>query len=347
PPSNPFIGSIPGADEIYAYELRNPWRWSFDRSTGQLVCGDVGQGAREEIDIITNGGNFGWRIMEGFICNPDINSSCTPPSGHVLPIFDYSHASGRCSITGGYVYRGFRSTVPVSAYVYADYCTGEIWQLQSGTNTLLMDTTLNITSFGEDEAGEVYVVGQNGTINRLAQTPAPPACIYSLAASGRLAPPEGMDAALTLTTAGDCGWLAATSVGWISLTRTNGAGGGTLPFTVAPNTTGVPRTGLIHVGGQTFTVLQEGVTSGDCPIRVEPLYQSFLSSGGTGSFTVTVETRCAWQAVASASWITITSNSLGTGSGTVTYSVAANSTGKPRTGTISFGKTIFTVKQKA
>ena len=347
PPTNPFIGSIPGADEIYADGLRNPWRWSFDRSTGQLICGDVGQGTREEIDIITNGGNFGWRIMEGFICNPDINSSCTPPSGSILPIFDYTHVSGRCSITGGYIYRGFRSTVPASAYVYADYCTGEIWQLQSGNNTLLLDTTLNITSFGEDEAGEVYVVGQNGTINRLAQTPAPPACAYSLTSSGRLVPPEGMDATLTLTTASDCGWLAATNVGWISLTQTGGAGGGTLPFTVAQNLTGVPRTGLIHVGGQTFTVLQEGVSSGDCPVRLSPTFQSFLSSGGTGSFTVTVETRCAWQAVANANWITVTSSSLGTGSGTVSYSVAPNLTGRSRTGTISFGKTSFTVKQKA
>jgi glucose/arabinose dehydrogenase len=173
PPTNPFIGSIPGADEIYAYGLRNPWRWSFDRSTGQLICGDVGQGTREEIDIITNGGNFGWRVMEGMICNPDINSSCTPPSGSILPIFDYAHASGRCSITGGYIYRGFRSTVPASAYVYADYCTGEIFLLKDGASTLLMDTPLNVTSFGEDEAGEIYVVGQGGTVDRLGIAAAP------------------------------------------------------------------------------------------------------------------------------------------------------------------------------
>src|SRR6185369_3272285 len=218
PATNPFFGPTQGADEIYAYGMRNPFRFSFDRQTGQLYVGDVGQNTREEIDIVTNGGNYGWRVMEGFICNPAFNGGvCTPPTGSILPIFDYAHTLGRCSITGGYIYRGFRSTVPGGAYVYADYCTGEIWQLLSGVNTLLFDTTQNITSFGEDEAGEIYAVGQGGTISRLTQTPAPPACTYSLAASGRLAPLEGMDATLTLTTAGDCGWLAATNVGWISL----------------------------------------------------------------------------------------------------------------------------------
>src|SRR5262245_21424915 len=187
PPSNPFFGSTPGADEIFAYGLRNPWRWGFDRLTGQLYCGDVGQGAREEIDIITNGGNYGWRVMEGTICNPAFNGGvCTPPPGSILPIFDYSHSAGRCSITGGYIYRGVRSAVPTGAYVYADYCTGEIWQLVSATNTLLLDTTLNITSFGEDEAGEVYVVGQSGIIQRLTTIPSPPACTYSIATSGKL-----------------------------------------------------------------------------------------------------------------------------------------------------------------
>jgi glucose/arabinose dehydrogenase len=347
PPSNPFVG-VAGADEIYAYGLRNPWRWSFDRTTGQLICGDVGQGTREEIDIITNGGNYGWRVMEGMICNPDINSNCTPPSGSILPIFDYTHSAGRCSITGGYIYRGFRSTVPVSAYVYADYCTGEIWQLQSGTNSLLIDTSLNISSFGEDEAGEIYVVGQNGTINRLAQTPAPPACAYSLTASGQLIGQGGGDGSLTLTTASDCGWLAAANVPWITFTQTSGAGNSTLTFTTLANPSASPRTGLIHIGGRTFTVLQEGsVTGSDCPITLSPTYQSFLSSGGTASFSLIVEERCAWQATPSASWITITSSNVGTGSGTVTYSVAANATGKPRKGTISFGNAVFTVKQKA
>ena len=143
--------------------MRNPFRFSFDRGTGQLWVADVGQGAREEIDIVTLGGNYGWRVMEGMICNPAFNGGvCTPPAGSILPIFDYTHAGGRCSITGGFVYRGARSAVPTGSYVYADYCTGEIWQLLGSTNTPLLDTTLNIPSFGEDEAGELYVLGQNG-----------------------------------------------------------------------------------------------------------------------------------------------------------------------------------------
>ena len=105
PASNPFFGGSTHDDEIYAYGLRNPWRWSFDRVTGQLVVGDVGQGVREEIDIVTLGGNYGWRVMEGMICNPAFNGGvCTPPAGSILPIFEYSHSAGRCSITGGYVY---------------------------------------------------------------------------------------------------------------------------------------------------------------------------------------------------------------------------------------------------
>jgi glucose/arabinose dehydrogenase len=165
PPSNPFFGATAGADEIYAYGMRNPWRFSFDKGgTHQLYVADVGQGAREEIDIVTLGGNFGWRIMEGTICNPNFNGGvCTPPSGHIPPIAEYGHTGGRCSITGGYVYRGSGGAVPVGAYIYADFCTGEIFQLVGSTQTLLQDTTLSISSFGEDDAGELYVVGLGGT----------------------------------------------------------------------------------------------------------------------------------------------------------------------------------------
>lgn len=176
PSSNPFFGATAGADEIYAYGIRNPWRYSFDRGTGQLYLGDVGQGAREEIDIVTLGGNFGWRIMEGSICNPSFNGGvCTPPSGHIPPISEYSHSGGRCSITGGYVYRGVRSSLPAGTYVFADFCTGEIFTRQNGLNTspVLLDTAMNITSFGQGENGEIYVVG-GGAVNRIANPSPPP-----------------------------------------------------------------------------------------------------------------------------------------------------------------------------
>lgn len=176
PPDNPFFGSTPGRDEIYAVGLRNPFRFSFDRETGELIVGDVGQGEREEIDLVTLGGNFGWRVFEGTRCTGLGPASCSA-AGFIDPIAEYDHSGGRCSITGGYVYRGPRGTLPVGAYVYGDFCTGEILQLHpvaSGApQTLLLDTTLNIASFGEDEAGEIYVVGLGGTVHRIAAAPPP------------------------------------------------------------------------------------------------------------------------------------------------------------------------------
>lgn len=164
PSDNPFAASA-GRDEIYAYGLRNPWRFSFDRVTGALYAGDVGQGAREEVDIITVGGNYGWRIKEGTSCTSNDPSLCATLSS-ILPIAEYAHTGGRCSITGGYVYRGTAGGLPAGAYVYADYCTGEIFLLKDGATSLVLDAPFSIPSFGEDEAGEVYVVGADGAIRR-------------------------------------------------------------------------------------------------------------------------------------------------------------------------------------
>lgn len=178
PIDNPFFGAIPGRDEIFAFGFRNPFRFSFDRATGQLFVGDVGEGAREEIDIVTLGGNYGWRVFEGTLCTNLDPASCGA-AGFAPPIAEYAHAGGRCSVTGGYVYRGTRAALPVGAYVYGDFCTGEILQLfpasAAGAQTVLMDTPLSISSFGEDEAGEVYVVNLGGTVHRLSTTPDPPA----------------------------------------------------------------------------------------------------------------------------------------------------------------------------
>src|SRR5262245_16202433 len=117
PSTNPFFGPTPGADEVYAYGFRNPWRFSFDRGTGALYAGDVGQGEREEVDIVTLGGNFGWRVWEGNRCtglSPDPTCS---GSGFIFPFFEYTHALGRCSITGGYVYRGGEDSLPQGSYI--------------------------------------------------------------------------------------------------------------------------------------------------------------------------------------------------------------------------------------
>ena len=346
PSTNPFFGPPAGLDEIYAYGVRNPWRFSFDRSTAQLLVGDVGQSAREEIDIVTLGGNYGWRVMEGSICNPAFNGGvCTPPPGSILPIFDYAHLSGRCSITGGYSYRGLRSAVPLGSYVYGDYCSGEIWQLQSGTNTLLFDTALNITSFGEDESGEVYVVGQGGSISRLAASPPPPPCVYMISPTEQLFPPTGTEGTFTVTTTNDCGWVVATNVDWINLGVNSGAGTTTITFAVLDNLTPSPRTGLIHVGGQTFTVLQDTSTPPVCTYHISPKLQNLPASGGSGSFSLTTGQSCAWQATTPDPWITITSSSAGTGNATITYTASPNP-GRARKGTIRVADQIFSVKQR-
>lgn len=161
PADNPFVGRA-GRDEIFAVGMRNPFRWSFDRVTGELYAGDVGQGAIEEVDIITLGGNYGWRVLEGTLCTNLGPASCAA-LGFTAPIIEYDRrASPRCSVIGGYVYRGTAGTMPVGTYVFSDVCTGEILTWTKGTDpravTVALDSNLVISSFGEDEAGELYAV---------------------------------------------------------------------------------------------------------------------------------------------------------------------------------------------
>ena len=163
PLTNPFAGATAGADEIFAIGVRNPFRWSFDRGgTNQLWVADVGQGSIEEVDIVTNGGNYGWRVYEGTQCtnlDPTRCAGGTNPIVQTPPIFQYTHSGGRCSITGGYVYRGTQRTLPNGSYIYGDYCTGEILLWTGGQQVPLQDIVdFNLTSFGEDEDGELYVV---------------------------------------------------------------------------------------------------------------------------------------------------------------------------------------------
>ncbi len=174
PPTNPFAGATPGADEIYAFGMRNPYRFSFDRGgTHQLWVGDVGQDAIEEVDNIVLGGNYGWRVYEATRCTNNDPGLCVP-TNYLPPVFEYSSADPiRCSVTGGYVYRGMQKAVPFGSYVYADYCSGEILLWNDNQQTVLLDTDRAISSFGEDENGELYVVNLGGTVDRiLGQKPA-------------------------------------------------------------------------------------------------------------------------------------------------------------------------------
>ena len=164
PANNPYAAGG-GRPEIYAIGLRNPWRFSVDRETGQLYVGDVGQNAVEEIDLVVRGGNYGWRHFEG--------SQPYRPAGGIdrdtldFPIAEYAHDDGRCSVTGGYVYRGQAVPALAGIYLYADYCTGEIFGLADDGQQMLLSTGMRISSFGEDEAGEVYVVDHGGAIHRI------------------------------------------------------------------------------------------------------------------------------------------------------------------------------------
>jgi glucose/arabinose dehydrogenase len=166
PPNNPFAGNSLGyREEIYAYGFRNPWRFSFDSETAQLWVGDVGQGEIEEIDLVGSGKNYGWNIMEGTLCfNP--SSGCNR-TGLELPIYNYTHALGN-AVIGGYVYRGTATPILVGTYIYADYGSGRIWALNSTgaevSNVLLVDTNLNIASFGVDLSGELYFTAYDGKI---------------------------------------------------------------------------------------------------------------------------------------------------------------------------------------
>ena len=165
PSDNPFVGNQTGErEEIFAYGLRNPWRMSFDHDTGMLWAGDVGQNEFEEIDIIEIGGNYGWRIMEADDCFQSNNCDQT---GLIAPYFLYPHGDGNASLTGGIVYRGPIESLE-SWYVYADYASGRIWALETGSadpmNQLLFDTSYRITAFGTDNLEELHFCSQNGKI---------------------------------------------------------------------------------------------------------------------------------------------------------------------------------------
>jgi len=203
PPDNPLVGATDGSrEEIWAYGLRNPWRMSFDPVTDRLWVGDVGQGEYEEIDLIEGVGNYGWNTMEGFHC-------FSPPTGCnqaglTLPVAEYDHSEG-CSVTGGHVYRGTRVPALTGAYLYGDYCSGRIWALRHDGNqvtdqALLLDTSLQIASFGVDGSGELYIAAFDGNIYRFVA--------------------QGLPAVPAVTTVGIVAMLAILLIGsWLRLSR--------------------------------------------------------------------------------------------------------------------------------
>ncbi len=180
PADNPFATDTSARPEIWAWGLRNPWRFAFDRQTRDLYIADVGQGAWEEVDVEAAGGaggvNYGWNVMEGMHCYN--NASCSF-AGFTLPLVEYGHSSGACSITGGYVYRGTRVPALTGNYLYADYCNGMVWsfRLVGGAATGARDWTPQlspgggVSSFGQDARGELYIMTLGGSLYRIVEVP--------------------------------------------------------------------------------------------------------------------------------------------------------------------------------
>jgi hypothetical protein len=181
PPTNPYAGAVAGLDEIWARGLRNPWGFSFDRTQKDLWIGDVGQNLYEEVDVsrASSGGgraaNYGWKVMEGRHCFSP-STGCNT-SGKVLPIVEYGHSSGNCSVTGGYVYRGVNPAL-AGGYFFGDFCSGRLWSISAeasypATKVQHLQSSYSISGFGEDEAGEVYILFHEGLAYRITGTPKP------------------------------------------------------------------------------------------------------------------------------------------------------------------------------
>jgi glucose/arabinose dehydrogenase len=238
PPGNPFTNQPGARPEIWAYGLRNPWRFSFDRANGNLYIADVGQNTWEEVNLqrSSDGGgqNYGWDRMEGNHC---FGTSTCNQTGLVLPIAEYPHGTDGCAVTGGYVYRGASAPSLSGKYIFGDYCSGRIWSLTDDagtwTRSLLLTTTYGISSFAEDKNGELYVVDHDG------------GGIYRLTESG--VTPPGTPTPTVTSTATQTPTVASTATQTPTSTRTPtpGAGGPDLIITAfsASNTTedqGVP-----------------------------------------------------------------------------------------------------------
>ncbi len=177
PPSNPFVGTAP-RDEIWAFGLRNPWRFSFDKLTGDLWIGDVGQNAREEVNFqaasSSGGQNYGWKCYEGNITYGSSGFGCN--SNYAFPVYDYNNPGTGCTSVGGIVYRGCRYPNLYGYYVFCDYCSGRFWTIYNSgggifqTTSQLQGSPGRYVAFGEDRYGELFAAGLNGTIYRVTET---------------------------------------------------------------------------------------------------------------------------------------------------------------------------------
>jgi glucose/arabinose dehydrogenase len=280
PSSNPFVASAGARPEIWAWGLRNPWRISFDRLTGDLFIADVGQGNREEVNFqpagADGGANYGWPRMEGTACyNP--GSGCQTGS-LVLPVLEYGHGDG-CSITGGYRYRGTRTPTLHGTYLFGDFCSKRIWAGIQGANgawsrTDLLSTALSITTFGEDAAGEVYVAHIGGSVHRVVRVRPRLTVTRSGAGTGTVQGPGGLDCGVVCSVVYDPGQtvtLTATVPASSWLAGWSGACGGT----------------------DDCVVVMDGDRAVTVTLNTRPIFQfsaaNYTTNEDWGSATITVE----------------------------------------------------------
>jgi glucose/arabinose dehydrogenase len=272
PSSNPFAGSGTSCNEIWAYGLRNPWRFSFDRATSDLFIGDVGQNLYEEIDFqpasSAGGENYGWRLMEGFHCyNPP--SNCNDGS-LTLPILEETHSNGWFAIIGGYRYRGTAIPALDGTYVYSDDYLGDLYGAVDGgggnwTRSLLLATPYSVSSFGEDEAGELYVADLGGAVYRIDPTPNPAPATTSLS------PPAVI--------AGDPGFaLAVHGSGFVygSVVRFNGSDRPTTFVSGDELTAEIPASDIVGAGTASITVFTPAPGGGTSNAQTLDVNLTFL-----------------------------------------------------------------------
>ncbi len=341
PPDNPYVG-VAGRDEIFSIGWRNPWRFSFDRATFQLWAADVGQGAREEVDTpVENGGNYGWRPYEGSACTGIDPPDCVP-SNYLFPVFDYPHSGGRCSITGGYIYRGTQNALPLGTYLYGDYCSGEVFSWNGSTQTIQLDTAFAISSFGEDEAGELYVVDLNGGVSRIVTTTP---CGFAIDPARQGFSASGGTGTVAVSAGAGCSWSAIANRPWIHVTSGGGGNGsGTVAYRVDANPSASSRSGTMTIAGRTYTVDQSGAAP--CSLVISPTAAAYGGGGGSGSLAVRAGAGCGWTARSKVGWITIVGATNGSGDGSVSYSVAVhNGRRNKRTGRLIIGGQAFAVMQ--
>ena len=338
PHDNPFVGR--GRPEIFSIGWRNPWRFNFDRSTHQQWVADVGQGAREEVDTpIVKGGNYGWRVFEGSRCTGNDPALCDP-ANYIGPVFDYMHSGGRCSIIGGSVYRGSQNTLPQGTYVFGDFCSGEIFMWDGAAQSILLAAGINISSFGEDEQGELYVVDLGGALSKI--TTGGPACAYDIAPTSNSLGAAGGAGNVAVSATEGCIWSAASNASWIQAAA-SGNGEGDVAYSVDANPS-FARTGTVTIAGRMFTVNQQGAAP--CAYVVSPTRVKFSQFTRNGTATVTAGEGCGWSAVSNDPWITVVNGGNGTGNGAVAYSIAALPRGvTQRSGTLTVAGKTVTVTQ--